>query len=544
MRVVLLHSEIPGDAADAGTLVGLLASANHEVLNIGVPRSLDALLGVASESRCHQLRDRPGDAEASIRAFAPDAIACLSSGEAMAQMVRSEAKDKTRILLDATDVAQDHRARCEAVADAVLGAGAAARLRNQWNAARLQREAAASRATVGDAAGLIDDACTGAIGRIAEGLERSAELKGIAQLISTLQHALERQAADNADLQTQLEARGATIKERDEQITTLRAQVSSIGVQLDRMHRLGADLQDAHRVAGQLKERLEKLQSGDALAIPKDELEELRAKAIQAQTLAARVNEVGADLQRVHVVAGELRTSLSAREAEVAAARVQIEDLREQVRNLHGLGSELHRIHGVAGDLKAQLEIRTARVAELSREVDAQRDQIETSRRELREADLRAATANATALVETGRAARIAEELGRVQQSVIQAQARAETLRNDLSRARTDRDALDALVSARDGELVQIRAALAAEGKSHRESLAARDRAMANAATLRRENATLRQRVSDLLASRWRKLGQRMGIAMSLPWEKELREVKPAALNPRQPAHTERTGKA
>jgi chromosome segregation ATPase len=38
------------------------------------------------------------------------------------------------------------------------------------------------------------------------------------------------------------------------------------------------------------------------------------------------------------------------------------------------------------------------------------------------------------------------------------------------------------------------------------------------------EKAVLRSHLDDLLASRWRKLGQRVGIAMTLPWEREERE--------------------
>lgn len=542
MRVVLLHSEAAGDATDAGALVRLLLSANHDVLNVGEPRSLDGLLAVAPEARCYQLREGASGADASIRAFGPEVVGCLGSGDWLESLGGAVAGAR-RVPPKGAEPS-DHRARCEAVAGEVLGVRAVDQLRRSWDLAALQREAGSGREKTDEAVAAIDEACAGAVDRIAEGLERASELRELSKLISTLQHAMERQAADNADLQTQLEARGATIKERDEQVASLRSQVSAIGVQLDRMHRLGADLQDAHRVAGQLRERLEKLQSGDAVSIAKDELEDLRARAAQAQALGARVNEVGSELQRVHVIAGELRTSLSAREAEVAASRVQVEELREQVRNLHGLGSELHRIHGVAGDLKTQLEIRSARVAELSREVETLRTELETLRRDLRDADLRAATANAGAMVETGRAARIAEELARVQQAVIQAQARAETLRNDLSRARADRDALDALVSARDAEIVQVRGELAAAAKARRDDAAARDRAMAQAAELRREAATLRQRVSELLASRWRKLGQRMGIAMSLPWEEELREVKPGAVGPRAPSQPERTGKA
>jgi ribosomal protein S21 len=36
-----------------------------------------------------------------------------------------------------------------------------------------------------------------------------------------------------------------------------------------------------------------------------------------------------------------------------------------------------------------------------------------------------------------------------------------------------------------------------------------------------KELIVVRKRLDELLASRWRKLGQRIGVAMVLPWEQE-----------------------
>jgi chromosome segregation ATPase len=529
MRVVLFHSDTPDEAAAAGPLVHLLGEGGHDVLNLGSSDAMDALMDVYPSARCQRVRDGGKDATAAIRAFGPDSVCVLAENDTWSVIQKSGALNgATRVGSRASDSAE-YRSRCESVAEAVLGNDSVAKLRTAWRAHGLGDHAAAARAGVEAASGQIQTLCADAVSRIVQGLDRAAELKDLSRLIATLQHAIESQAADNADLQTQLEARAATIKSRDEQISLLRAQVGGLGLQLERMHRLGAELQEAHRVAGQLRERLEAIQSSDAISIPKAELEDLRSKAAQV----SRLHEVGAELQRLHGIVGETRGQVSTRDAELAAARAQIEELREQVRNLHGLGAELHRVHAVAGEQKIHLEIRTARVADLQRQVDELHSQLETARRDLRESDARGSAAGTSALIEAGRAARASEAFVGVQQALIQAQAREETFRNELARARTDRDALDALVSARDAELVQVRTALDAERRARDAALGARDQARGHAAALLNENTTLRQHVRDLLASRWRKLGQRIGVAMTLPWERELREVKPGGIAPR-----------
>lgn len=526
MRVALFHSDTPDEAAAAAPLVHMLGDAGHEVLNVGRSSAMDALAEAFPSARCQRVREGVKEATAAIHSFAPESVGWLNENGAWDAIRKSEWLSGATEINAPSSGTSDHRSRCEAVATAVLGPEAVAGLHRAWRARELGRDAAEGRAGAESVASQINASCADAVARIAEGIGRASELRELSKLIATLQEAIENHAADNADLQTQLEARGATIRARDEQISLLRAQIAGLGQQLERMHRLGAELQEAHRVAGQLRERLEALQSGDSVSMPKAELEELRSKAAQL----SRVNEIGAELQRVHGVAGDLRAAVSSREAELAAARAQIEELREQVRNLHGLGAELHRVHGVAGELRTHLEIRTQRVTELQGQVEELRAKLDTLRRDLRESDARAAAAGAAALVEAGRATRASEELVGVQQTIIQAQTRAESLRNDLARARTDRDALDALVTARDGELAQLRAALDAERKARDAALGARDQARAQTTALLRENTTLRQRVQDLLASRWRKLGQRFGVAMTMPWEKELREVKPGGI--------------
>lgn len=529
MRVAIFHSDTPDEAAAAGPLVHMLGDAGHEVLNVGRSSAMDALAEAFPASRCQRVREGIKEATTAIRSFAPESVAWLNDNGAWDAIRKSEWLSGATQINGQSSGKSDHRSRCEAVATAVLGPEAVAKLHRAWQARELGRDATDGRAQAESTASQINASCADAVARIAEGIGRASELRELSKLIATLQEAIENHAADNADLQTQLEARGATIRARDEQISLLRAQITGLGQQLERMHRLGAELQDAHRTAGQLRERLEAIQGSDSVSLPKSELDELRSKAAQS----SRVNEIGAELQRLHGVAGEMRATLSTRDAEIVTARAQIEDLREQVRNLHVLGGELHRVHGVAGELKAHLEIRTQRVAELQGQAEDLRAKLETVRRDLRETDARAAAAGASALVEAGRASRASEELVGVQQAMIQAQTRAESLRNDLARARTDRDALDAIVTARDAELVQLRAALDAERKARDAALGARDRARAHAAALVSENATLRQRVRDLVASRWRKLGQRFGVAMTMPWEKELREVKPGAIAPR-----------
>lgn len=510
MRIALFHSDDPNDVADAVALGLSLRRHGHDVLDLVRP----GVFGAFRAGGADQVRAVESDATGQeqqhgvLSAFAPEAFAVLGS-RAWPHLGELSDLDGARSLLEGERVGESHKDRCEGVKRALLGS-----IGCEWN-----RESVEQREMLEAEAAAIDAACSEAVTKIALGIERARSLRETSRLVLALQQAIEAQAVDAADLQTQLDARAATIRDRDAQIAQLRARISELGSELDRLHHVGDDLTVAHQEAARLRARIRALEESGVVVSP-EEHAALVSRLGAAEAEAARVAEIGGELERMHRVADQARALASTREAELAAARAQIEELREQVRGLHTLGAELHRVHGVAGELRAQLEIQSVRVNEAM-------DEAQRARRELREADANAAASRAAALVDSARAARIAEELARMQQAVIQSQARAETLRNDVSRARTDRDALDAVVIARDAEIARLVKEAAEAKREAAAAVGARDRQRARADALVAENATLRQRLGELLASRWRKIGQRFGVAMTMPWEREIREVKP-----------------
>ncbi|MCW5768725.1 MAG: hypothetical protein KIT19_08565 [Phycisphaeraceae bacterium] len=510
MRIALFHSDDPNDVADAVALGRSLRRHGHDVLDLVRPGVLSAFRACGSEQvRVCDSRASDERFGGAVAAFAPDAFAVLASG-AWPHIGELSDLHGARSLLEGERSWASHKARCEGVERALLGTVGSAR----------NREADEQREMLEAEAAALDAACSEAVTRIAMGIESARSLREASRLILVLQHAIEAQAIDAADLQTQLDARAATIRDRDAQIAQLRARLSELGSELDRLHRVGADLTLAHKEIARLRDLIRVLEDG-GVAVSPEEHAALKSRLATAEAEGARVAEIGAELERMHRVADHAHSLAAAREAELAAARAQIEELREQARGLHTLGAELHRVHGVAGELRAQLQIQSARVGEALEEV-------QRARRELREADASTAAARAAALVDSARAARIAEELARMQQAVIQSQARAETLRNDVSRARTDRDALDAVVIARDAEIARLVKETADARREAAAAVGARDRERARADALAAENVTLRQRLGELLASRWRKIGQRFGVAMTMPWEREIREIKPS----------------
>ena len=78
------------------------------------------------------------------------------------------------------------------------------------------------------------------------------------------------------------------------------------------------------------------------------------------------------------------------------------------------------------------------------------------------------------------------EELATVTAEVLKVKASASDLRLKLTRAQSDQETLSALSRQQEGEVV-----------------------------------VLRGRLQDLLASRWRRYGQRVGLCMTMPWERE-----------------------
>lgn len=519
MRVLLIHPDEVYEALDAVPLAAALRDAGHDVLCVMPAGSAEIVKAIDPRMRAVEVGDA---AVAEVASFAPEAHADIGATTSGSVRTITSLLKKSRDLLAQTTAPKSEwtvRAACERIAVLLLPAGANESLagaRAAWSAALVDwLRSAASRAQAGqaDAAAGMRDAWLDAADRIASGLARSREMEGAGRLIQTLSDAILHQAHDTADLQTQLEARAATIQERDDLISLLRTEISGLGLQLDRLHRIGSELQEAHRVSAELRARLEAAESAESNRDLKARAESAEATA---RASAARTAEIGAELERTHRVAGELKSQLESRNADVASLRAQADMLREQCREFAAVGAELRRMHEIANELKIQLEGRSTRLGESERVAENLRAELESVRYTLREADRRAVSAAA----EAARATQAAEELVRTRVELVQALARVETIRAEVQRVRVERDTLDDLVSARDAELADARTLLNAERHRKEAAVADRDRFAAALHATAEENRTLRTRLGELLASRWRKLGQRLGLAMVMPWEK------------------------
>jgi hypothetical protein len=518
MRVLLIHPDDPFQALDVVPLVRLLRDASHEVMSVG-PASATRIALPIDPSLVFVERDQ--GAALRVNAFAPQAYAAI--GAPVPAALRGALKHSKDLLAHADGQApqpESVRAGCDRVAAALLPSGAREALegaRQSWSAAvtdALRATVAPAREQSASTADSLREACLSAADQIAHGLERSREMEGVARLIQTLREAMIHHAQDAADLQTQLEARAATIQERDDLVASLRAEIAAIGLQLDRMHRLGAELQESHRVAASLRDRLAAAESAGGVA-------EVRAQLKLSEESVAdhgrRLAEVGRELERVHRVAGELRAQLETRTAEVTSLRAQLDAAREQVREIHTLGAELRRMHDVATELKAQVEVRSARLIDAERDTDQLRADLQEARRSAAGIEQRAAQAAADA----SRAREMAAELVQTRTELVQAIARVESIRSEIARVRSERDTLDEVVSARDAELADAQALLNAERRRNEAMRAQVQAQRLRIAALTRQNQTLGVRLGELLASRWRKLGQRLGLAMVMPWERQ-----------------------
>lgn len=187
--------------------------------------------------------------------------------------------------------------------------------------------------------------------------------------------------------------------------------------------------------------------------------------------------------------------------AEIASLRTALEQAQAQIATLK---SELVRRESVlrqrlaatevlmrdrTADLSARLAAAERDAAALRAERDALQQALEQARQQIR---------------------RLASDVERLRQESDPAgngmarrlRDEAEHLRDELFAARSA--AADAQARARTAE--QERNALAALARQHEEQI-----------------ALLRGRLRDLLASRWRQYGQRLGLCMRLPWEDQMR---------------------
>ncbi|MFG0283431.1 MAG: glycosyltransferase family 9 protein [Phycisphaerales bacterium JB039] len=197
----------------------------------------------------------------------------------------------------------------------------------------------------------------------------------------------------------------------------------------------------------------------------------------RAGYLDGRLEKRTEDLIKAREERAELKAKLEAASAAQAAAAersaARIESLERQL-----------------AEQRQERERLAARMREIGAEAESARASAEQMRSRL-EAESRRAEALAKS------EASLQERLGQLQGRVKQLQAQAGgpqqpgTIRDlelQMRRARSDLDAAMSLSRQREQEIVVVQS-----------------------------------RLNDLLASRWRKLGQRLGVAMTLPWEEQTR---------------------
>lgn len=172
---------------------------------------------------------------------------------------------------------------------------------------------------------------------------------------------------------------------------------------------------------------------------------------------------------------------------------------REHMEQSDSLAAVLERALKQAGRAEAVAEELDAAKAEFVRRESILKQRLAAAENSFRarEADLlkRLADAENAPLSKAGaaelqaarqRESELSAQLARVQAELVQARAQASDSQIKLSRTERDAGALAALSRQQETEVV-----------------------------------VLRRRLHDLMASRWRRYGQRLGLCMTMPWEKE-----------------------
>jgi len=282
----------------------------------------------------------------------------------------------------------------------------------------------------------------------------------------------------------------------------------------------------AHERDSSMKQSLEALQARiDRSAREASDAATARTRADQEQ--AARLTK---EVER-------LRTELNDARARVASLEDQRVELTAAASRAEGRCEELERtVERQAAAVQQHAEARASRDEALARVEQLEQRVLELQAKNARlrdEVGLERERANtASARVETLKtdleAARgEAEEAADGARALEQRAARAEQERD--TRAATEQELRDRLAPL-EGQLRNARSQINAaksngadlerqlqRARQERQSLTALSHQQA------RELVTVQRHVNELLASRWRKIGQAVGLAMTLDWERDIR---------------------
>ena len=237
-------------------------------------------------------------------------------------------------------------------------------------------------------------------------------------------------------------------------------------------------------------------QAGDAAGL-RAENDRLRQ---ELESLRAQLREAGANTRRLEI--------------ERATGDQAAKDLRERLAETRTRAERMEQEAERRAEQLVETRAELARARDLLKARDAQIEQLEEQLEE------RLAGASRSSEAER----RLAAERDAVAERVRAAEARVRELEAVVVEAREGESQAATLAESLD----QARARLGRLQSELDDSLRRLDRAQTEQKTLSslsrqqaKELIVVRRRLEELLASRWRKLGQRIGVAMVLPWEQE-----------------------
>lgn len=245
-------------------------------------------------------------------------------------------------------------------------------------------------------------------------------------------------------------------------------------------------------------------------------------------------------------IAGDLATAARKAKGEMAAMRGKLADRDEQARRATMSESVvLQRLEKLeqAVQKSARAEEAERRASEVTQKLTQHTQALQTAREELSRAIARADTADQQRVA-------IKAEVERVRAEGERTRAEAERLRAELAKASERASQVERQRDAAEAEAAGLRAKYAGvdpdkleADRSAARQLAGKVQGENNDLRLHVERLThervameklaqqrldyirgLESKMADLLASRWRQIGQRLHVAMTLPWEEDERQ--------------------
>jgi ADP-heptose:LPS heptosyltransferase/predicted nucleic acid-binding Zn-ribbon protein len=250
--------------------------------------------------------------------------------------------------------------------------------------------------------------------------------------------------------------------------------------------------------------------------------DQARLRGEQAAAIESLREQLGEAKARIR----DLETRLERRVAEVMTATAEAATARERQAQAAARQAESDRALATARREADQAMQQADGQAEALKRVQAEAAQLRAELQQVRQQAQQSAKAAAAA---EGLRAQLQE----VKQGAAALATERAQLVEELKGARADREKAARRLEGGEGQAARLAAAQKALGKAQADlhDLQAKAQryetervALAKLSKQQEERiAVLRERLANLLDSRWRKYGQRLGLAMTLPWEEEAR---------------------